>query len=74
LTPANGAAPTHRFITGPLEFSTPERTGVKLWTPDGEQTFPTDRGKAALAGAKEGSPITVELNGEGTVIDFHRLN
>ncbi|MDQ1257478.1 MAG: hypothetical protein QG656_2083 [Candidatus Hydrogenedentes bacterium] len=74
LTPANGAAPTHRFITGPLEFSTPERTGVKLWTPDGEQTFPSDRGKTALAGTKEGSPITVELNGEGAVVDFHRLN
>lgn len=74
LTPANGTAPTHRFITGPLEFSTPDRTGVKLWTPDGEQTFPSDRGKTALAGTKEGSPITVELNGEGTVVDFHRLN
>ncbi|MEQ1794440.1 MAG: hypothetical protein ABL970_09640 [Nitrospira sp.] len=74
LTPANGTSPTHRFITGPLEFSTPEHTGVKLWTPEGEQTFPTDRGKSALAGAKEGSPITVELNGQGTVIDFHRLN
>lgn len=74
LMPANGTTPARRFITGPLEFSTPERTGVKLWTPDGEQTFPSDRGKAALAGAKEGSPITVELNGEGTVVDFHRLN
>jgi hypothetical protein len=74
LTPANGAGPTRRFITGPLEFSTPERTGVKLWTPDGEQTFPSDRGKTALAGSKEGSPITVELNGEGTVVDIHRLN
>ena len=74
LTPANGTTLAHRFITGPLEFSTPDRTGVKLWTPDGEQTFPTDRGKTALAGAKEGTPITVELNGNGTVVDFHRLN
>lgn len=74
LMPASGSSPARRFITGPLEFSTPERTGVKLWTPDGEQTFPSDRGKAALAGTKEGSPITVELNGEGTVVDFHRLN
>lgn len=74
LTPANGTAPKHRFITGPLEFSTPDRTGVKFWTPAGEQTFPTDRGKSALAGAKEGSPITVELNGEGTVVDFHHFN
>lgn len=74
LTPSNGTAPTHRFITGPLEYSTPERTGVKLWTPDGEQAFPADRGKTVLAGAKEGSPITVELNGDGTVLDFHRFN
>lgn len=74
LTPANGATPTHRFITGPLEFATPDRTEVKLWTPGGEQTFPTDRGKTALAETKEGSLITVELDGEGTVIDFHRLN
>lgn len=74
LTPVNGTAPTRRFITGPLEFSTPERTGVKFWTPAGEQTFPTDRGKSALAGAKEGSPITVELTGDGTVVDFHHFN
>lgn len=74
LTPAHGTAPIRRFITGPLEFSTPERTGVRFWTPAGEQTFPTDRGKSALAGAKEGSPITVELNGDGTVVDFHHFN
>lgn len=74
LTPANGTAPIRRFITGPLEFSTPDRTGVKFWTPAGEQTFPTDRGKSALAGVKEGSPITVELNGDGTVVDFHHFN
>ncbi|NOS77402.1 MAG: hypothetical protein HOP35_05600 [Nitrospira sp.] len=74
LTPANGTAPKHRFITGPLEFSTPDRTGVRFWTPAGEQTFPTDRGKSSLAGVKEGNPITVELNGDGTVVDFHRFN
>lgn len=74
LTPANGTTPIRRFITGPLEFSTPDRTGVRFWTPAGEQTFPTDHGKSALAGAKEGSPITVELNGDGTVVDFHHLN
>jgi hypothetical protein len=74
LSPPNATAPVRRFVTGPLEFSAPDRTSVKLWTPEGEQTFPTDRGKTALAGAKEGSPITVELNGQGNVVDFHRLN
>ncbi len=74
LSPPNATAPVRRFVTGPLEFSAPDRTSVKLWTPEGEQTYPTDRGKTTLAGAKEGSPITVELNGQGNVVDFHRLN
>ncbi len=72
LSASNATAPVRRFVTGPLEFATPDRTSVRLWTPDGEQTYPTDRGKAALAGAKEGSLITVELNGQGNVVKFHR--
>ncbi|ULA62701.1 MAG: conserved exported protein of unknown function [Nitrospira sp.] len=74
LTPANGTAPIRRFITGPLEFSSPDHAEVKLWTPAGEQTFPADRGKSMLAGTKEGHTITVELTGDGTVVDFHHLN
>lgn len=74
LIPANGTTPIRRFITGPLEFSTSDRTGVKFWTPDGEQTFPSEQGKSALAGSKEGSSITIELTGDGTVVDYHRLN
>jgi hypothetical protein len=74
LAAPNTASPVRRFLTGPLEFASPDHAGVRLWTPDGEQTYPTDRGKSALAGAKEGSPITVELNGEGDVVEFHRLN
>lgn len=74
LSAPNATASARRFVTGPLEFATPDRTSVRLWTPDGEQTYPTDRGKAALAGAKEGSPITVELNGQGSVVEFHRPN
>jgi hypothetical protein len=74
LASPNASAPAHRFVTGPLQFATPEHTSVRLWTPDGEQTYPTDRGRAALSGAKEGHPITVELNGQGGVVNFHRFN
>lgn len=66
---------TRRFVTGPLEFATPDRTSVKLWTPEGEQIYPLDsvhHGKTALAGLKEGHTITAELNGRGDVVDFHR--
>ena len=74
LSAPNTLAPARRFVTGPLEFASPDHASVRLWTPDGEQVYPTDRGKAALAGTKEGSPITVELNGQGNVVEFHRPN
>jgi hypothetical protein len=74
LSAPNATAPARRFVTGPLEFATPDRTRVRLWTPDGEQTYSTDRGKAMLNGMKEGSPITVELNGQGNVVEFYRPN
>ena len=74
LAAPNATAVTRRFVTGPLAFASPDHASVRLWTPDGEQVFPADRGKAALSGIKEGSPITVELTGDGTVVDFYRLN
>lgn len=72
LAPSDGAGPSVRFVTGPLTYANPERTSVTLWTPEGERAFATDRGRAALAGVKEGAPITVELNGQGAVVAFHR--
>jgi hypothetical protein len=74
LAAPNTTAVTRRFVTGPLAFTSPDHASVRLWTPDGEQVYPTDRGKAALSGVREGSPITVELTGDGTVVDFYRLN
>ena len=73
LSAANGTTPAHRFLTGPLEFTDSDRSSIRLWTPDGEQTYPADRGKSALAGVKAGSSITLELNGQGDVVEFHRI-
>lgn len=72
LSADNGSMSIRRFLTGPLDFATPDRTSIRLWTPNGEQTYPTDIGKAALVGAKPGNPITVELNGAGHVVDVFR--
>lgn len=74
LSAPNTAGAARRFVTGPLEFASPDHASVKLWTPDGERTYPADRGKALLTGVREGSPITVELNGQGNVVGFHRPN
>ena len=74
LAAPNTAAVTRRFVTGPLAFASPDRAGIRLWTPDGEQVYPTDRGRSALSGVREGTPITVELTGDGTVVNIYQLN
>lgn len=74
LAASQSAPRSHRFVTGPLEFSSEDRTSVKLWTPEGEQTFSADRGRSALADTKDGAPITVELDANGTVVGFHRFH
>ncbi len=73
LSPSTDSVPIRRFITSPLEFSAPDRTGVRVWTPEGEQIYPAGLGKSALSGAREGTPITVELDGQGDIIEFHRM-
>lgn len=73
LSASIDSAPIRRFVTGPLEFAAPDRTSVRLWTPEGEQTYPADLGKSSLNGAREGTPITVEIDGQGDVVEFHRM-
>jgi hypothetical protein len=73
LAASSDSALIRRFITGPLEFSTADRASVRFWTPEGEQTYPAEPGRSSLNGAREGTPITVELNGQGDVLEFHRI-
>ncbi len=73
LSASSDSAPIRRFVTGPLEFAAPDRSSVRLWTPEGEQTYPADLGKSVLNGTREGTPITVELDGHGDVVEFHRM-
>jgi hypothetical protein len=73
LSASSNSGLIRRFVTGPLEFATPDRASVRLWTPEGEQIYPADLGKSALNGAREGTPITVELDGQGDIVEFHRM-
>ncbi len=75
LSAPHSPSTARRFVTGPLEFASPDRTAIKLWTPEGEQIYPidsADHGKTALAHLKEGHSITAELNERGDIVDFHR--
>lgn len=73
LAASNDSALLRRFVTGPLDFAAPDHAAVRLWTPEGEQTFPIEGSKSLLNGAREGTPITVELNGQGELIELHRV-
>lgn len=64
----------HRFVTGSLAYTSPDKTEIKLQTPEGEKTFDVQTGKAKLSGIQEGTPVTVEVNEVGKVIDVHRFS
>lgn len=65
--------PSRRFLTGRLVWDSPDRSSVRLWTPDGEKTFPAESPRKGPP-LKEGVPITLELDQQGDVVEIRRLN
>lgn len=63
----------HRFVTGKLAYTSNDRKEIKLWTPEGEESFDVQTGRSQLAGIEEGTLISIELNEAGKVIDIHRM-
>jgi hypothetical protein len=63
----------HHYLTGNLVYASPDKKEIKLWTPEGEKNFEVKTGKSMLSAIKEGTPVTVELNEAGKVIDVHKL-
>ena len=41
-------------------------------TPEGERSFPVQEGESTLSTIEAGTPITVELNKVGNVIDLRK--
>ena len=67
-----GDQPQHRFITGKLAYSDQAKTKMKLWTPEGMQTFPIKMEETRLHNLKEGTLVTVEIDELGRLMDIHR--
>jgi len=65
---------SHKFVTGSLTYTSTDKTEIKLQTPEGEKTYDVQTGKSKLSAIAEGSPVTVEVNEEGKVIDVHRFD
>ena len=67
------SAPVHRLVSGNLAYTSDQKTDVRLWTPEGERAFSVARNKSKLSAIQEGTPVTLELNQAGEVIDVHRM-
>ncbi len=65
---------SHKFVTGNLVYASADKTEIKLRTPDGEKNFDVQTGKSKLSAIAEGTPVTVEVNEGGKVIDVHRFD
>lgn len=70
--PKGEARPHHRWVRGNLTYTSGNQEAITLWTPDGKKDFIVKRNQSKLGSFKEGSPITVQLNDNGEVIDVHR--
>jgi hypothetical protein len=61
----------HRYVTSMPNFTSPEKQAVALWTPDGDQSFTLGAFQAKVAGRPEEQPLTIEVDGAGTVRGLH---
>ena len=64
--------PHHRIITGKLVYASPDKSEIKLWTPEGERTYNVQTGKSKLSTISEGMAIRVEINEAGKIIDVRK--
>lgn len=66
-------AHAHRYVSGNLTYTSSDHKEIKLWTPEGEQMFDVQAGRSKMSSFEEGTPVTVELNEAGKMIDIHRF-
>jgi len=69
---AKGKEGVHHLITGKLSYASGDLKEITLMTPEGERTFAVQHGETILSGMKEGTPITIELNEAGHVIEIRK--
>lgn len=65
--------PAFRYVTGKVVYASGDKQEIKLWTPEGEKTISLPPAKKKRRPYREGTPITVQLNGSGEVIDVRKV-
>lgn len=70
--PKGAARPHHRWVRGNLTYTSGNQDAIALWTPEGKKDFIVKQNQSKFGSFTEGSPIIVQLNDKGEVIDVHR--
>jgi hypothetical protein len=70
--PKGLARPVHHQVRGTLADASPEKNAIKLWTPEGEKKFTVKKNRPKFTMFQDGTPITLQLDENGEVIDVHR--
>jgi hypothetical protein len=70
--PKGAARPHHRWVRGHLTYTSGNQEAITLWTPEGKKDFVVKQNQSKFGSFAEGSPIIVQLNDKGEVIDVHR--
>ena len=70
--PKGAARPIHRWVRGNLAYTSGNQEAITLSTPEGTKDFIVKRNRSKFGSFAEGSPITVQLNDKGEIIDVHR--
>lgn len=61
----------HRVIRGRAAYADDDRKRIRISTPEGMKVFPLDEGADTSTVLQEHTPVTVEINEAGRVIDIH---
>lgn len=67
-------APNQRFITSTVVYASKDKREIRLWTPEGERIVQLPSGQTARRPLQEGTPVTIQLNGSGEVIDVRKAS
>lgn len=70
--PKDEVAKAHRFVSGKLTSLDNVKSEIKLATADGETSFKIKPETRTFVDLAEGTPVTIELNEKGEVIDIHK--
>ena len=52
-------AHSHRFVTGNLAYTSPDKKEIKVWTPEGEKAIDVQTGKSKLSALEQRAPVTI---------------